>query len=607
MKQRLPLVPSCLLAVVVLIALAAPLLPLSDPTAMAIARRLSPPSLQHLLGQDEYGRDVLSRLIWGARASLAIAFAASLIAGAIGTVLGIAGGFLRGWLETTSMRFVDVVLCFPPMLLALLAVTLLGPGPLTLIPVLALVFVPGFTRVAHAGVLAVRSAEYVEAMRVAGAGKGWIMVNTVLPNIAGPLLVQFSLVLASAVVLESGLSFLGLGVVPPTPSWGLMIGAARANMIREPLLLLWPCVALTATILIMNSICDGLRDAFDPRPLPHAARRLQRRMAGFPARGRNEKPPVADPNEVLAVSGLSVEIPTDSGSIAPVRDVSFTLRKGETLALVGESGSGKSVTSLAIMGLLPPQAAITKGNVRLNGQDIPHSLEKAMRKLRGRDVAMVFQDPGHSLHPLHTIGAQIAEAIRSHRAVGRAQARSEAIELLKHVGIPDPARRARAYPHELSGGMRQRVMIAMAVANRPALLIADEPTTALDVTVQAQVLELLAQLKREHGLAMLFITHSLPVVAEIADRVAVMYRGEIVEMGTVAEVFDNPLHPYTQALRRAVPGEDGLVSGPDTAETSSFGEGMPTRPAIPGEPTEPLVEVSPGRFVRGRQREAHCD
>ena len=534
---------------IVVLALLAPWLGLQNPVGMDVPHRLATPSAAHWLGQDEFGRDVFSRLIWGARVSLSVAVAAAALACVVGTALGVVGGFLRGIAEILALRSIDVLLCFPPLLLALLVVTLLGPGATTLIPVLALVYLPGFTRVAYAGVLTARSQDYVEAMRVLGAGKVRIMLRTILPNIGGPLLVQFSLAMAAAVVLESGLSFLGLGVVPPSPSWGLMIGAARATMAQAPLLLLWPCLALTLTILVMNALCDGLRDAVDPHP---AYRPGHRRILDAIAPGL-----LPAPRAVLDLRHLTVEIDTPHGPIHPVRDVSLQVFPGETLAIVGESGSGKSVTSLAITGLLPGAGRVTAGTAWLDGTDLLRLDEEPLRRLRGAKMAMIFQDPGSSLNPVHRIGDQIAEAILAHRPMPRAQAMDEAVALLKRVGIPDPARRVRAYPHELSGGMRQRVMIAIAIANGPRLLIADEPTTALDVTIQAQVLDLLADLKRESGLALLFITHSLPVVAEIADRVAVMYAGEIVETGPTADVFLTPHHPYTAALLRSAPVEDG--------------------------------------------------
>ncbi|MCZ8102154.1 MAG: dipeptide/oligopeptide/nickel ABC transporter permease/ATP-binding protein [Burkholderiales bacterium] len=548
MTRRFPWVSAAAVVLLVAVALAAPWLNLPNPVRMAMTQRMAPPSALAWLGRDEYGRDVLSRIIWGARSSLAVAFAAAALAAAVGTALGVLGGFLRGLVELATLRAADVLLCFPPLLLALLVVTILGPGVDTLIPVLALVFIPGFIRVAYAGVLSVRSQDYVEAMRVLGVSRGRIMLRTILPNIAGPLLVQFSLVAATAVVLESGLSFLGLGVVPPAPSWGLMIGAARATMNQQPLLLLWPSLALTITILALNGLCDGLRDYFDPHPQGALEGRAPKpaKTTGQPA-----EPPV------LAVEGLTLAITSGPKPVEAVRDVSFVLRERETLAIVGESGSGKSLTGLAVMGLLPPAVAVAEGSVRLRGKDLFALDETAMRAVRGGIAAMIFQDPMSSLNPVHRVGDQIAEAIRSHQGIGPAEAGRKAVDLLRSVGIPDPEARARAYPHELSGGMRQRVMIAMAIANDPVLLIADEPTTALDVTIQAQVLDLLAALKDERRLAMIFVSHSLPVVSEIADRVAVMYAGEIVEEGETAQVFHRPRHPYTAALLASAPSEDG--------------------------------------------------
>src|SRR6202789_984591 len=254
------LTPFVAVGAIAALALVVPILGLPNPVTMSIAHRMAPPSAAHWLGQDEFCRDELSRLLWGARVSLSVAAASATSACVLGTALGLAGGFLGRVAEMLAMRGTDVVLCFPPLLLALLVVTILGPGAATLIPVLTLVFLPGFVRVVYAGVLSVRSQEYVDAMRVLGAGEVRIMLRTILPNIAGPILVQFSLAAASAVVLESGLSFLGLGVLPPAPSWGLMIGAARSTMTQAPLLLLWPGLALRLTSLALNALCDALRD-----------------------------------------------------------------------------------------------------------------------------------------------------------------------------------------------------------------------------------------------------------------------------------------------------------------------------------------------------------
>jgi peptide/nickel transport system permease protein len=550
------ILPGGVVVVILLLAVLAPWLGLPDPVRQDVAHRLTGPITGHLLGRDEFGRDVLSRLIWGARTSLVVAFASAAIAGVLGTILGLIGGWFRGIGAMLAVRSMDVVLCFPPILLALLIVTLLGPGAGTLIMMLSLLFLPGFARVTYAEVLSARRHEYVEAVRALGATSPRILARTILPNVAGPVLVQLSLAVAAAVALESGLSFLGLGVVPPAPSWGLMIRGARATMEQAPLLLLWPCAALTVTILAMNLLCDAVRDAADPRGHPTAARPrvIDRLLPGLA--------PPANPDLVLEMQGLTVEIATPRGPIRPVRDVSLGVRAGETLAIVGESGSGKSITATAIMGLLPPAAQPVAGHIWFAERDLLILPEPALRKLRGGAMAMVFQDPMSSLNPVLRIGEQIGEAIRAHTpALGAAARRTRARSLLQRVGIADPDQRLTAYPHEMSGGMRQRVMIAMALANSPRLIIADEPTTALDVTVQAQILDLLADLKRDTGTAMIFISHSLGVVGEIADRVAVMYAGHIVEQGPAAAVFAKPLHPYTKALLDAAPDSDAMPTG----------------------------------------------
>ena len=262
---------------------------------------------------------------------------------------------------------------------------------------------------------------------------------------------------------------------------------------------------------------------------------------------------------LLEVRDLRAWFFTDQGVAKAVDGISFDVREGETLGIVGESGCGKTVTSLALLGLLPePPARIMDGSsVRFAGQELVGAGEKRMRALRGNEIAMVFQEPMSSLNPVYTVGDQIGEALRLHRGMDRRGARAETIRLLDEVGIPEPARRVDEYPHQLSGGMRQRVMIAMAISCAPKLLIADEPTTALDVTIQAQILELLAELRKAHGMAVMLITHDLGVVAEVCDRVAVMYAGQIVESGTVEDIFVRPAHPYTRGLLGSLPSVGG--------------------------------------------------
>ena len=258
-------------------------------------------------------------------------------------------------------------------------------------------------------------------------------------------------------------------------------------------------------------------------------------------------------SHLLEVKNLHTHFPTRAGLVRAVEGVSFYLDRGELLGLVGESGCGKSITALSVMRLIAAPGEIVAGEIKFDGKDVLALSEAAMRQIRGDDIAMIFQDPMTSLNPVYTVGEQIAEALRLHRDLSRKEARVAAVEAMREVSIPDPARRLNDYPHQLSGGMRQRVMIAMALACDPKLLIADEPTTALDVTIQAQILELLDNLRKTRELAVLLITHDLGVVAEVADRVAVMYTGRIVEEAPVAELFARPKHPYTEGLLRSVP------------------------------------------------------
>jgi len=287
------------------------------------------------------------------------------------------------------------------------------------------------------------------------------------------------------------------------------------------------------------------------------------------------------PRPLLEIERLNIAF----GSVPAVRDLSLSIAAGEALGLVGESGSGKSVTSLAIMRLLPVQAKVT-GNIRFSSEELLTAPEEKMRGLRGKAMSMIFQEPMTALNPLMRIGDQVAEAVLAHERVSQKESRERAIAALNDVAIPNPSGRARDYPHQLSGGQRQRVMIAMAIVNRPQLLIADEPTTALDVTVQAQILDLLAQLREKFSLSMLFISHDLGVVSRVSDRVAVMYRGQVVESGSAPQVFTAPAHEYTRGLLHAIPT---LRSRRD--EALAMVEAKPY-------PDLPLVEVERGHWAR---------
>ncbi len=292
-------------------------------------------------------------------------------------------------------------------------------------------------------------------------------------------------------------------------------------------------------------------------------------------------------SSLLQVEHLNVTFATQTGEVAAVRDVSFTIPESGTLGLVGESGSGKSATSLAIMRLLPPQAS-TVGKIAFSGEDLLKLPNEAMRRIRGARISMIFQEPMTALNPVMRVGDQVAEAVLAHHRASKAEAWQQTVAALREVAIPEPEKRARDYPHQLSGGQRQRVMIAMALVNHPQLLIADEPTTALDVTIQAQILDLLAELRERHKLAVLFISHDLGVVSRVADRVAVMYAGEIVEMGPVAGIFSTATHAYTRGLISAIP----------TLKTDRSAPLATVEKAASQPVSAPLREIAPGHWAR---------
>ncbi|SFC30060.1 oligopeptide transport system ATP-binding protein [Bacillus sp. 491mf] len=312
---------------------------------------------------------------------------------------------------------------------------------------------------------------------------------------------------------------------------------------------------------------------------------------------------------LLEVKDLQVSFDTHAGEVQAVRGVTFDLKKGETLAIVGESGSGKSVTSKALMDLIPkPPGRIKNGEIIFDGRDLTKLSEKEMQQIRGKEIAMIFQDPMTSLNPTMTIGNQIMEGLIKHQGMSKADARKVALELIDLVGIPNPEARLKQYPHQFSGGMRQRVVIAMALACNPKLLIADEPTTALDVTIQAQILELMKDIQQKTEAAIIFITHDLGVVANVADRVAVMYAGKVVEIGTVDEIFYNPKHPYTWGLLASMPslegGEDELYAIPGTPpdllkppKGDAFAARNPQALKIDFEMEPPLFKISDTHYA----------
>ena len=541
-----------ILVVLALLALTADWITPYDPLRQNLMQALQGPSSAHWLGTDDLGRDVLSRLIYDCRIAVIAAAEATAIAIFLGVPLGLFIGYRGGWWDWITMRVVEAVVSIPGIMVAIVIIALLGAGLHRAMIALGILFSTSFLRLARGVVLAEREEVYVRSARVIGASDSRILMRHIFPNIAPPLIMQVTLTVGAVLLSEAGLSFIGLGVQPPHASWGTMLNTAASYMDLNWFLAVPPGVAIIVTVLSVNLLGDVLRDNVG-RGIAQAPSAAARRRKVRPAEAVTILPaPGAD--EVLRIEGLTAAIVTEGGPEVPIiTDLSLSIKRGETLGLVGESGSGKTLTGLSVLGLLGAGVQVTQGAIKLNGTDLLTLKPRELEQVRGNQVAMVFQDPTTSLNPAFTVGSQIAEVLRTKQGLSKAEAWEKVVELIHRVGIPRPEERARAYPHELSGGMAQRIAIARALSCNPSLLIADEPTTALDVTVQQEILDLFRDLQDEYGMAILFVTHDLAVAADICDRISVLYAGQMVEMAPVAELFADPRHPYTRGLLSAMP------------------------------------------------------
>ncbi|WP_043617827.1 dipeptide/oligopeptide/nickel ABC transporter permease/ATP-binding protein [Ensifer sp. ZNC0028] len=551
-NNRLATVGLCLIVAIALVVVLAPILPLADPNATAPANRLKPILTSgHLLGTDQLGRDILSRLVWGARISLTVGFAATIVAAILGSAIGIVAGYTGGRADNLMMRGIDMLMAFPYILLALAVVATLGPGLMNALYAIAIVNIPFFARNVRGVTVSFAQREFVDAARLSGKGPFAIVVTEILPNVMPIIVITMSTTAGWMILETAGLSFLGLGAQPPQADLGSMLGEGRAQLFTASHVAIVPGVMIFLIVISLNLLGDGIRDVLDPR-LRSGALASSGPVTEI-ASGR-----IALPNThrdaALSTEGLETGFRNGLDIVPAVRGVSLHVKRGECLGLIGESGSGKSVTALSIMGLVAsPPGLVRNGAVYLNDEDVLAMPKSRLIASRGRRVAYVFQDPLTTLHPMYPVGRQVEEAIAAHQPIGAAQRHEKAIALIDKVGIRDAEARAKHYPHQLSGGQRQRVGIAMAIANDPDVIIADEPTTALDVTVQARILDLLRNLQRDRGMALLFITHDFGVISEMCDRVAVMKDGEIVETGDTRTVLANPRHPYTKRLIACVP------------------------------------------------------
>ncbi|HKY75961.1 MAG TPA: dipeptide/oligopeptide/nickel ABC transporter permease/ATP-binding protein [Acidimicrobiia bacterium] len=584
-------------AVTVGFAVVALLAPLLAPYGQAAhdAPQLARPSLDHLFGTTNDRFDVLSRVIFGARLAFQVVLASTAFALVIGVPLGLVSGYTGGRLDRALVLVMDALYAFPSLLLAIVMAFALqrwiGPGVPAAALSISVIYIPQYFRVVRNHTLAVREETFVDAARAMGAPRRVIITRYVAANVLQSVPVIFTVNAADAVLTLAGLGFLGQGPGLRTAEWGFDISRAITDVgIGAWWTSLFPGLAIVALVTGMSLFGEGINDILNPRlraagmspeglipgvdaeadgappspaavggdgsePVPDSpavedgGRELLRSIQAVHASTAPARPAGSDGAPALVVDDVSVTYRSARGPVHAVQSVSLSVRAGESAGLVGESGCGKSTLGRAVMGVLPPVAERT-GQVLLDGVDLTADAE-AWRRARGDRLSLVFQDPATRLDPLQRIENHFVELIRAHRpGTSKADAARMGREALAAVGVP-PAR-ARQYPHEFSGGMRQRIMIALAVVLEPRVLIADEPTTSLDVLVEAQILDLMSELRRRLGLAVVLITHNLGIVAETCDRVAVMYAGRIVEEGPVASVFAAPRHPYTQALLSAV-------------------------------------------------------
>lgn len=554
-------VGASILVVATLIACLSPWLPSPVPDrALTTSDVYAPPSSRNWLGTDDAGGDILLEILRGTQVSLLVGLFASLISVGVGGSIGLIAGFVGGRTERLMMRVTDIVLVLPALPLAIVLVAVTEPGLGNLILVIGLVGWTGTARLVRAQTLAIKERAFVHRARALGSSEARTLLTHVMPHVLPLIAANGALVVSQAILAESTLSFLGLGD-PELSSWGRMLSFALARGALSAgawWALVAPGLAIVGVVLGATLLGFGLEEraigGARRNHLTTGAPRSQRR----PDTDEDDASPAA---ALLEVQDLTVEYPPRGG--APTRaleDVTFRLQRGEILGLVGESGCGKTTAMMSLMGLLPEGTEVVRGSIRLDGEELIGRTDAEVARRRGRDLGLVAQASMNALNPVRTVHSQIAESIRhAHRQRDEEPPGDEAVdarvrELLERVDLPTD--RATRYPFELSGGMRQRVVIAMALAASPRILLADEPTTALDVIVQDQILSLLDELRHELGLAIVLVTHDLGVVAEICDRVVVMYGGTVAESAGVEEIFHAPAHPYTQALLEAFPDLD---------------------------------------------------
>jgi ABC-type dipeptide/oligopeptide/nickel transport system ATPase component/ABC-type dipeptide/oligopeptide/nickel transport system permease subunit len=581
-RRPLALIALIFLAIVLIIAVIGPWIAPHDPNLASLKLILAPPGPEHLLGTDSSGRDIFSRLLAATRVSVAAALLALVTSLVIGVISGLIAGYFHGWFDNVASWVSALFMALPGIVVLLAVQSVVGPSVWTAMFVFGILISPAYFRLVYASVNAVRGELYVDAARVSGLSDMRIIGRHVLSVVRAPIIIQSAIVAGITIAIQAGLEFLGLGDLA-VPTWGQLLNDAFRNIYKAPQSMLWPALAITLTSISLTLLANAMRDEIE-RTVP-VRRRRRRVVAGgtgsiatvttsistsggdLPLDDSGPLPvlggTIVHPDDeqsargaqevLLSISDLRVAYDqSDRSEIEVVHGVSLDVRKGEVHGLIGESGSGKTQTAFAVLGLLPRGGRVSGGRIDFEGTALEGGSERAYAGIRGLRVGYIPQEPMSNLDPSFTIGSQLIRPLRVGLGLSKKDATEKALALLERVGIPEPRRTFAAYPFEVSGGMAQRVLIAGAVSTDPDLIIADEPTTALDVTVQAEVLDLLRDLQRERQMAMLLVTHNFGVVADLCDRVTVMQQGLFVEQGPVRTILRSPKHPYTQSLLDAI-------------------------------------------------------
>lgn len=578
LKNPLGFASSLIITLIILAAITANFAAPFDPNHTDVMNIMAAPNATHLLGTDSAGRDVLSRILFGSQATLIAALVVVLTSIIIGVPAGLLAGYYGGKLDNIASWIANMLMSLPAMIVLLAVRASFGANILSSMVVFGVLIAPGFFRLTRTAVMSVRNELYVDAARVSGLSDARIISKHIFTVVRAPIIIQSAMISGIAISIQSGLEYLGLGD-PKLISWGVMLNEGFTNIFVNPMLVFWPGLVITLAIGSFALLGNALRDALEDSQKVKAKRSnsgsiklLQREDVGITEAPSANK--YAHEKHLLSVDNLSIGYPQADGTLKyVVQDVSLFVDRGEVLGIVGESGSGKTQTAFSILGLLPENAKIASGHIVFDGTDLVSTTggaisQKTMAQFRGKRIAYIPQEPMSNLDPAFKIGYQLVRPMTQILGISKAQAKQKAIALMETVGINNPERVFNSYPHEISGGMAQRILIAGAVACEPDLLIADEPTTALDVTVQAEVLDLLRDLQKRLGMGMVLVTHNFGVIADLADRVVVMQYGRVVETGLVRPILSNPQETYTQVLLSSM--LDGKI--PMTMLTSSQSE-----------------------------------